>query len=49
LGSEVLSGIPAGNIFMPQDTNFAGIKEKLGILSERGPGAVEEVPYRKYG
>ena len=34
LGSEVLSGIPASNIFMAQDRNFAAIKERLGVLPQ---------------
>jgi ABC-2 type transport system ATP-binding protein len=34
LGSEVLTGIPAGNIFMNQDRDYSGLKEKIGVLPQ---------------
>jgi ABC-2 type transport system ATP-binding protein len=40
LGSEVLTGIPAGNIFMDQDRNYSGIKERIGVLPQSS-GAFE--------
>ena len=34
LGNEVLTGIPAGNVFMGADRDYAGIKEKIGVLPQ---------------
>ena len=34
LGSDVLSGAPVGNLFMAQDRNYSGLKEKIGVLPQ---------------
>lgn len=34
LGDEVLTGIPAGNIFTGMDRNYGRIKEKIGVLPQ---------------
>jgi ABC-2 type transport system ATP-binding protein len=34
LGNEVLTGIPAGNIFMSQDRDYSVLKEKIGVLPQ---------------
>jgi ABC-2 type transport system ATP-binding protein len=33
-GNAVLTGIPAGNIFMGADQNYSGIKERIGVLPQ---------------